>query len=101
VTPAKKKVIKEEKNQGFKRQNYYYNNRNNYGRRNSFSGYSHNIDASTYQLAQAIQKISDNNQFFPKGERIMGSFSPNPKQLPAYIPRKLLWKRQRRWRSWK
>jgi hypothetical protein len=29
VTPAMKKIIKEEKDQGFKRQNYYYCNRNN------------------------------------------------------------------------
>jgi hypothetical protein len=34
------KIIKEEKDQGFKRQNYYYNNRDNYGRRNSFNGHS-------------------------------------------------------------
>jgi hypothetical protein len=42
-------VIKEEKNQGFKRQNYYYKNRN--FRRNSFSGFSHGYDSPTYQLA--------------------------------------------------
>jgi hypothetical protein len=29
VTLTMKEVIKEEKNQGFKRQNYYYNSRNN------------------------------------------------------------------------
>jgi hypothetical protein len=54
VFPAMQEVIKEEKNQGFKRQNYYYKNRN--FRRNSYSGFSHGYDSSTYQLAQAIQK---------------------------------------------
>jgi hypothetical protein len=58
-------VVKEEKNQGFKKQNYYYKN-NNY-RRNSFSGFSHRFDLSTFQLSQAIQKLSYNNQFFPNG----------------------------------
>jgi hypothetical protein len=33
-----KEIIKEEKDQGFKRQNYYYKNRNFYGKRNSFNG---------------------------------------------------------------
>jgi hypothetical protein len=28
---------------------------------------SHNIDLSTYQVAQALQKITTNNQFFRKG----------------------------------
>jgi hypothetical protein len=37
IAPAIKEVIKEEKNQGFKRQNYSYSNRNYYGRRKSFS----------------------------------------------------------------
>jgi hypothetical protein len=63
ISPAIQEVIKEEKNQGFKRQNYYYKNRNY--RRNSFSGYSHGYNPSTFQLAQAIQKLSNNNQFFP------------------------------------
>jgi hypothetical protein len=66
VTPAMKEAIKEEKDQGFKRHNSYYNNRNNYGRRNSFTGYSHNIDSSTYQLAQAIQKLG---KVLHKGEK--------------------------------
>jgi hypothetical protein len=63
VSPTMQEVIKEEKNQGFKRQNYYYKNRNY--RRNSFSGFSHGFDSSTYQLAQTIQKLNYNNQFFP------------------------------------
>jgi hypothetical protein len=83
---------KEEKNQGFKRQNYYYKNRNY--RRNSFNDFSHGFDSSTYQLAQAIQKLNYNNQFFPTGEGITGEFPPIPKKLPAYIPRKLMWKRK-------
>jgi hypothetical protein len=46
VSPAMQEVIKEEKNQGFKRQNYYYKNRNY--RRNSFNGFSHGFDSSTF-----------------------------------------------------
>jgi hypothetical protein len=65
ISPAMQEVIKEEKNQGFKKQNYYYKNRNY--KRNSFSGYSHGYHPSTFQLAQAIQKLSYNNQFFPNG----------------------------------
>jgi hypothetical protein len=65
VSPAMQEVIKELKNQGFKKQ-YYYKNRNY--RRNSFSGFPHGFDSSTYQLAQAIQKLNYNsNQFFPNG----------------------------------
>jgi hypothetical protein len=45
-------MIKEEKNQSFKKQNCYYKNKNY--RRNSFSGFSHGFDSSTFQLAQAI-----------------------------------------------
>jgi hypothetical protein len=67
VSPAMQEVIKEEKNQGFKRQNYYYKNRN--FRRNSFSGFPHGFDSSIFQLAQAIQKLSNNNQFFHNGGR--------------------------------
>jgi hypothetical protein len=97
VSPAMQEVIKEEKNQGFKRQNYYYKNRNY--RRNSFSGFSHGYDSSTYQLAQTIQKLSNNNQFFLNGggdhRRIPSN--PIPKQLPAYIPKKLTWKRKQSW----
>jgi hypothetical protein len=37
VSSAMQEVIKEEKNQGFKKQNYYYKNKNY--RRNSFSGF--------------------------------------------------------------
>jgi hypothetical protein len=62
VSPAMQEVIKEEKNQGFKRQNYYYKNRNY--RRNFFNGFSHGYNSSTFQLAQATQKLSSNNQFF-------------------------------------
>jgi hypothetical protein len=65
VSLAMQEVIKEEKNQGFKKQNYYYKNRNY--RRNSFRGFSHEYDSSIFQLAQAIQKLSYNNQFFPNG----------------------------------
>jgi hypothetical protein len=82
-------VIKEEKNQGFKKQNYYYKNKN--FRRNSFSSFSHSFDSSTFQLAQA----------FPMGEGITGKFPPIPKQVPAYIPRKLTWKRKQMWLPWK
>jgi predicted alpha/beta-hydrolase family hydrolase len=95
VSPAMQEVIKEEKNQGFKRQNYYYKNRNY--RRNSFNGFPHGFNSSTYQLAQSIQKLSNNNQFFPTGEGITGEFPPIPKQLPAYIPKKLMWKRKQLW----
>jgi hypothetical protein len=59
VFPAMQEVIKEEKKQGFKKQNYYYKNKNY--RRNSFNGFSHSFDSSTFQLAQAIQKLSYNN----------------------------------------
>jgi hypothetical protein len=92
VSPAMKEVIKEEKNQGFKKQNYYYKNRNY--RRNSFSSFPHSYNSSTNQLAQAIQKLSYNNRFFPTGEGITGEFPPIPKQLPAYILKKLTWKRK-------
>jgi hypothetical protein len=46
ISPPMQEVIKEEKNQGFKRQDYYYKNRNY--RRNSFSGYSHGYNPSTF-----------------------------------------------------
>jgi predicted transcriptional regulator len=65
ISPTMQEVIKEEKNQGFKKQNYYYKNKNY--RRNSFSGFSHGYDSSIFQLAQAIQKLNYNNQFFPNG----------------------------------
>jgi hypothetical protein len=45
-----KEIIKEKKNQGFKKQNYYNNNRNFYGKK---------IFLVVYQLVQAIQKIID------------------------------------------
>jgi hypothetical protein len=57
VFPAKQKVIKEEKNQGFKKQNYY---KNKDYRKNSFSDFSHGFDSSTFQLAQAIQQKGGN-----------------------------------------
>jgi hypothetical protein len=63
ISPAMQEVIKEEKNQD------YYKNKNY--RRNSFSGFSHGYNSSTFQLAQAIQKLSYNNQFFPnRGRKI-------------------------------
>jgi hypothetical protein len=69
-------VIKEEKNQGFKRQNYYYKNRNY--RRNSFSRFS-----PTFQLAQAIQKLSYNNQFFPNGGGDHTRIPSNPEAITS------------------
>jgi hypothetical protein len=35
--------------------------------------------------------------FFRKGERILGESSPNPKQLLAYIPKKLSQWKKRKW----
>jgi hypothetical protein len=46
VSPVMQEVIKEEKNQGFKKQNYYYKNRNY--RRNSFSGFLYGYDSSIF-----------------------------------------------------
>jgi hypothetical protein len=85
MIPITKDVIKE-KIQGFKRQNYYYTNRNYYGRRNSFSEYSHNFDSSVYQLFVIIIIIN----FFSKEEGI--PFKPG-----VYMPKKLPWKRHKIW----
>jgi hypothetical protein len=35
------------------------------------------------------------------GEEITRKFPQIPKQLPAYIPRKLMWKRKQMWLPWK
>jgi hypothetical protein len=70
-------VIKEEKNQRFK-QNYYRNK--NY-RRNSFSDFSHGFNSSTFQLAQANQKLSYNNQFFPNGGGDHRRIPSNPEAI--------------------
>jgi uncharacterized phosphosugar-binding protein len=46
ISPTMQEVIKEEKNQGFMKQNYYYKNRNY--RRNYFSSFPHEYDSSTF-----------------------------------------------------
>jgi hypothetical protein len=60
-----REIIKEEKEQGFKRQGFY---NKPFRRRTSFNNYSNNnFDLSgALQLAQTLQKLS-NNQFFLKG----------------------------------
>jgi hypothetical protein len=95
ISPTMKEIIKEEKDQGFKRQGYY---NKPFRRRNSFNSYSNNnFDLSgALQLAQILQKLS-NNKFFLKGGNDHDEFSLSPKQLVAYVPRKLAWKRRKMW----
>jgi hypothetical protein len=66
ISPTIKEIIKEEKDQTFKRQGYY---NKPFKKRNFFNSYSnYNSDFSgAFQLPQTLQKLS-NNQFFRKRE---------------------------------
>jgi hypothetical protein len=75
ISPAMKDIVKEEKEQGFKKP--YYNKQNYFRKRNSFSGFQNNYNNSnqnTFQLAQAIQQLANNQFFLPGG----GDFRPIP-----------------------
>jgi hypothetical protein len=83
VSPAMQEVIKEEKNQRFKKIIKI-----------KIIGFSQGFDSSTFQLAQAIQKLSNNNQFFPN--RGGDSLQSRSSYQPTY-PGKLTWKRKQMW----
>jgi hypothetical protein len=74
ISPAMKDIIKEEKEQDFKKS--YFGKPNYYRKRKSFSSFQNynNNNTSTFQLAQAIQQLA-NNQFFLQGG---GDFRPIP-----------------------